>query len=694
MKKILLIVSALWLTLGSVNAQVHRCSTMENHERLIAEDPGYESRLNSIEQIIQSRMASDKSWRTSGVVTIPVVFHVLYSTNNATQNVSTARINAQMDVLNQDYSGTNVDVTNVPSVFQSAVANTGIQFCLAVQDPTGNTTDGIIRKQTSTTSFSMNDAIKFDAQGGDNAWPSTSYLNIWVGNLGGGLLGYAQFPGGAAATDGVVVLNGSVGGPGALGTTPSYNRGRTLTHEVGHWLNLRHIWGDSNCGNDFVADTPTQQASNFGCPSFPQISCSNGPNGEMYMNYMDYTDDACMYMFSNGQGTRMNTSITASRPQLANSQGCVPVVVGAPVANFSANTTNISVGGSVNFTDLSTGNPTSWAWVFNGGTPNSASVQNPANIVYSAAGTFTVELTVTNGAGNDTETKTSYITVTAAGGGGCDTLENFPTTGTPTILLSGGAGGVGYVSGHNNYQDIAKADKFSQTVPANYQVTGALIGFGVATAANTTNTFDVTVWDDNGAAGAPSTELGTTTALYSTAANDATIGNFTFVNFPTPVTINGPFYLGVEFDYANLGDTLAIVHTADGEVNPGTSWEQFSTNDWHAFSETPTSWGLNVAMAIFPIVCSPNSVNNPVQNGFVIYPNPTSGQLIIHNTNNNSESAVLNVMNSMGQVIMTKSYSKFNGTHFVDLSELSNGLYFVEITSGESRIINRILLNK
>ncbi len=128
---------------------------------------------------------------------------------------------------------------------------------------------------------------------------SSSYLNIWVGNLGGGLLGYAQFPGGAAATDGVVLLNGTVGGPGALGTAAPYNRGRTATHEIGHWLNLRHIWGDSNCGNDFVADTPTQQAAlNFGCPSFPQISCSNGPNGEMYMNYMDYTDDACMYMFS------------------------------------------------------------------------------------------------------------------------------------------------------------------------------------------------------------------------------------------------------------------------------------------------------------------------------------------------------------------------------------------------------------
>ncbi len=127
-------------------------------------------------------------------------------------------------------------------------------------------------------------------------------------------------------------------------------------------------------------------------------------------------------------------------------------------------------------------------------------------------------------------------------------------------------------------------------------------------------------------------------------------------------------------------------------MTPGTSWEQFSTFDWHAISETPTSWGLNVAKAIFPIVCSPNGVNNPIQDGFVIYPNPTSGQLIIHNPNNNSESAVLNVMNSMGQVVMSNTITNFTGTHYVDLSELSNGLYFVEITTGESRILTEFFL--
>ncbi|RYF77048.1 MAG: zinc metalloprotease, partial [Cytophagaceae bacterium] len=127
-------------------------------------------------------------------------------------------------------------------------------------------------------------------------------LNIWICNIGGGILGYAQFPGGSAATDGVVI------GPQYFGNTgyvaAPYDKGRTATHEIGHWLNLRHIWGDASCGNDLVADTPTQQTANYGCPSFPHVTCGNGANGDMYMNYMDYTNDPCMYMFTNGQTTR------------------------------------------------------------------------------------------------------------------------------------------------------------------------------------------------------------------------------------------------------------------------------------------------------------------------------------------------------------------------------------------------------
>lgn len=690
MKRVLLLAISLWFTMGAAFAQNHRCGTMEYHEYLKTVDPSYESAHDQIEQMIQQRLSSDKSWRTSGVITIPVVFHILYSTNNSTQNISNARIQAQLDVLNQDFSGTNADVTNVPSVFQPFVANTGIQFCLAVRDPNGNTTDGIIRKQTSTTSFSSNNGIKFDAQGGSNAWPRDSYLNIWVGNLSGGLLGYAQFPGGAANTDGVVLLNGSVGGPGALGTASPYNRGRTATHEIGHWLNLRHIWGDANCGNDQVADTPVQQGPNFGCPTFPKISCSNGPNGEMFMNYMDYTDDNCMIMFTEGQGIRMNAAITASRPQLLNSLGCVPVTAGAPIANFVASATNIPVGTSINFTDLSSGSPTSWAWSFPGGTPNSSTVQNPTNITYNAVGTYPVTLIATNANGSDTETKTGYITVTSGGGGGggCDTITNLPATFTPTVLLSNNSG---YVSGHNGYGDLGKAEFFSQAVPANYQVVGMLVGFGVATNSNTTNTFNMNVWNGGGAGGGPGAIAVSATKTYADAAADVTNGNLTFAAL-TPTSITAPYFAGITFTYA-AGDTLAIIHTADGEVTPGTAWEQFDTGVWYAFNST-SSWGVEVGMIILPILCDPNSTNDPIQDGIVIYPNPTSGQLVLHNSNNTSDPAVIRITNMVGQVMMTNNLSSFTGTHYMDLSGLANGLYSVEVVTGNTNMTYRIVLNK
>jgi hypothetical protein len=331
MKRTLLAIACLLLISSNLVAQQHRCGTMVYHDYLKSIDPDYESRQNSIDELMLNSMKNDPSWKTTGTVTIPVVFHVLYSTNNTTQNISNARIQAQLNVLNADYAATNSDTSLIPAIFKSLKANTGIQFCLAQRDPQGNTTDGIIRKQTTVTSFSTNNAIKYDAQGGSTAWPSNQYLNIWVGNLGSGLLGYAQFPGGAAATDGVVLLNGSVGGPGALGTTPSYNRGRTATHEVGHWLNLRHIWGDSNCGNDFVSDTPLHTTANYGCPAYPSnaTNCSGSPV-MMTMNYMDYTNDACMYLFTIGQGTRMNSCITTTRASLISSLGCTPVGLSEP----------------------------------------------------------------------------------------------------------------------------------------------------------------------------------------------------------------------------------------------------------------------------------------------------------------------------------------------------------------------------
>ncbi|WP_170170223.1 M43 family zinc metalloprotease [Hymenobacter perfusus] len=294
-----------------------QCATMEVLNAQLAADPQMAQRMAAVEAQTNRFAANPDVRRTAAAVTIPVVVHVLY--NTTVQNVSDAQVQAQIDVLNQDFAKANADASLIPAAFAGLAANTNVQFTLAKRTPTGTATNGIIHKYTKTTSWSSNDAVKNSKRGGDAPWDATKYLNIWVCNLGQGLLGYAQFPGGSTSTDGVVVLYSSLPG----GSAAPYNKGRTATHEVGHYLNLRHIWGDASCGNDLVSDTPTQQTSNYGCPSFPKVTCSNGPNGDMFMNYMDYTDDACMYMFSSGQSTRMNALFASggARVGLATSNG-------------------------------------------------------------------------------------------------------------------------------------------------------------------------------------------------------------------------------------------------------------------------------------------------------------------------------------------------------------------------------------
>ncbi len=303
------------------------CATMEVLDRLKLEDPSYQQRLNEIEKQIEEYLKQNPQ-TDNLLVSIPVVVHVVYKTS--AQNISTTQIQSQINILNQDFTKTNPDVSGVPSAFQSLVANCQLNFCLATRDPNGAATTGITRTATNKTSFSTNDFVKYSSRGGKDAWPRDKYLNIWVCNLSNGILGYAQFPGGPAATDGVVINYKAFGNTGTA--VYPFNKGRTATHEIGHWINLRHIWGDdgiSCSGSDQVSDTPNQADENYGCPSFPAISCSNGPNGDMFMNYMDYTDDRCMYMFTNGQSSRMSAALNGTRSAILSSNGCsAPLVSG------------------------------------------------------------------------------------------------------------------------------------------------------------------------------------------------------------------------------------------------------------------------------------------------------------------------------------------------------------------------------
>ena len=292
------------------------CGAMEAHMRLLEDDPDMRGRRAKIHaetnRMLQAGSASKRVKKAP--LTIPVVVHVVYRT--AAENISVAQITSQIDALNRDYSASNADKVNTPAVWAGLIQDTQVRFALATKDPKGKPTTGITRTKTKAVSFSTHDKMKRASTGGADAWPASKYLNLWVCTLGGGLLGYAQFPGGAAATDGVAILNTAFGTTGTAAAP--FNLGRTATHEVGHWLNLNHIWGDtSDCsGSDHVLDTPTAQLPNFGVPSFPHVTCSNGPSGDMFMNYMDYVDDRAMVMFTHGQVARMQAALAGPRSSI------------------------------------------------------------------------------------------------------------------------------------------------------------------------------------------------------------------------------------------------------------------------------------------------------------------------------------------------------------------------------------------
>ncbi|MDI9257128.1 zinc metalloprotease [Flavobacterium sedimenticola] len=282
------------------------CVSYEVLERQLQENPELAIKMNQIESFTENAIANGRL--VNGKIVIPVVVNVLYKT--AAENISLAQIQSQIDVLNADFNAQNADYNQVPTLFSGVKANVGISFEL----------DQVIRKSTTKTSWGTRDAMKKAKQGGiDPTSPSTK-LNLWVCTIGGGILGYAQFPGGSAATDGVVIDSRYFGVYSNSSPSYPYNLGRTATHEVGHWMNLRHIWGDTTCGNDFVADTPLHNTANYGVPTYPHYSTCSGTPVEMTMNYMDYTDDRGMYMFTAGQKARMDAIFLSGGPRFSFAQ--------------------------------------------------------------------------------------------------------------------------------------------------------------------------------------------------------------------------------------------------------------------------------------------------------------------------------------------------------------------------------------
>jgi PKD repeat protein len=434
---------ALLLTIFAVNLNVFtsyaqhqkvfdKCIAEVMFKEQIKADPDFALKQQQLEQETRDfipqyvqRLNASGQKNASVVKIIPVVFHIIHE--GGLENISRAQVIDQLDSLNKDFRRMNADTADTPVPFKPIGADSEIEFRLATLDPNGNCTDGVVRVYSPLTNNARNNVKAL------SYWPSNKYLNIWVvksienvNGTPGMVIGFAQFPGGSAATDGVVLkydFTGSIGPAAGSG-----NAGRTATHEVGHWLNLRHIWGDANCGSDFVTDTPTQEGAHSGCPSHPYHvnMCGPGtsPNGEMYSNYMDYTNGDCQNIFTNNQAARMNAALSSGisgrnnlwtqANLIATGTDGTPGVLCAPVAAFNNNVRTICEGATLLFSDGSwNGTIDTYAWDFPGGTPSTSSLQNP-QVQYNTAGTYDASLTVTNAAGTSSVTYNGVVIVVPA----------------------------------------------------------------------------------------------------------------------------------------------------------------------------------------------------------------------------------------------------------------------------------------
>ncbi|MGE4017179.1 MAG: M43 family zinc metalloprotease [Cyclobacteriaceae bacterium] len=347
MKAILPLLLTGVLLVSGLSAFGQRCGDEAYKNLLLQRNPDRE-KLPAFENWIREKIQT-KQLQTQGTqrtqsttYTIPVVFHVIHNGASDPTNIPDTQIQSQINVLNKDFKRLNADAANTPAIFQAVAGSIDIEFVLAKQTPEGLPTNGINRVQGTKTSWRLSDDATMKAL---SYWPSEDYLNIWVINLvdPSNLVGYAQFPVSAlpgledssndALTDGVVLHYEVVGSvdDGTFNLENNFNKGRTATHEVGHFLGLRHIWGDGGgCSStDYVDDTPIQSGSTTGCPTHPQTSCSNT---KMFQNYMDYTNDACMNLYTMGQVARMDVVLQNSprRASLTTSLGASEPI---PVAN-------------------------------------------------------------------------------------------------------------------------------------------------------------------------------------------------------------------------------------------------------------------------------------------------------------------------------------------------------------------------
>jgi hypothetical protein len=692
--------------------------------------------------------------------TIPVIVHIIHSGGavGVGDNVSQAQVGDQINILNADFAGTGFNVGNLPVVFQPALANTNISWCLAVTDPSGAVLPepGISRITATTIPGITNvPGSGFTTTQIDNTikpatiWNPVQYCNIWILKLQNGLLGYATFPagttlpgvagGGSATTDGVVCGHNYFGSIGTA-TAPPYQYGRTASHELGHWLGLRHIWGDGNCLTDYCNDTPWAKQSNFGCPPLPayvnRCGAGQSPNGEMVMNFMDYTDDPCMYMFTNDQRTRMQTAMSqGTYRSLLGTHGLCTIATPSPMPATAIFSLDVEpcVGQPFTPQNSSTGGPSpTFNWMaFPGAAffPN-PNVASPA-ITFNSQGTYTLSLVATNSLGTSTYSQVIVNVTTCPKKPVCldtlrmirpdDTLTTYIAPSNSMVTACAGSLYTGYLTGTNCYKDkefaqFLPGDTYSDT--PNPQCNSVIVLFkkGATKATATTSATQIycRVYGGSVQNGPVGLLTQISDSLGKIAATTATnqvqyCGNPNYIftntvvipfkfNFTSPAIIptNG-FFASVETPFNSPSDSIQIYsNTKTCSTNDSSAWVLIQANNWRTLR-----WQKNarVQLAIMPqISCRPTGV--PVQSSVFasniqLVPNPNNGIFNLVFTLEQTENVKVRIYNAMGQLITDEAFTNVrNNILDIDLSGKAQGIYSVEVTNGKEKLVKKLIITQ
>ncbi|HQV99233.1 MAG TPA: M43 family zinc metalloprotease [Bacteroidia bacterium] len=679
MKKILL-AFILATTIASVtNAQEKHCYTTEMDNEATLNNPDMLRQRQNLETFIQQYGKAERR-NNSVVYVIPIVFHILH--NYGEENISDAQVLDQVRILNRDFRRTNADTVNIVPAFQGMAADIEVEFRLPSIDPNGNCTNGIDRVQTMLT-YSANNQSKI------NGWPNNKYLNVWVANSleNTGAAAYAHYPGGNNAVDGIMNLHSYLGSIG----TSSEGRSRTLTHEIGHYLNLAHVWGSTNspgvaCGDDNVSDTPETKGWSS---CVPTGSLCNPPIVENVQNYMEYS--FCEYMFTEGQKTRMRATLNSSVSGRNNlwtpanllatgvTQG--PQVC-TPIADFNVNKRLACEGGDITFYDLSwNATVANRVWSFPGGVPSTSTDSAPV-VNYPVAGNYSASLTVSTATGADSITRSSLVYITGSQQTSVPFVESFEDT-------ASFPGATGFILNEDNGTTWARVTNAASAGSASIRIN------------NYTNV--------------------------SGQIDDWVMPTLDFSNITSPVVMT--------FDVANAqrDSTSNDRLTFSGSLNCGANWipryNKSGTSLSTATSLVVTNFTPNAtqwrqeSLSLNPFKLLPNirfkfsnisdrgnntyidNINitgmivsvdeiDEIQLGFALYPNPTTEGSTVQFKLSKKQSVSLEVKNILGQTISNIINGELDGgLHEIKLPSLPKGIYMIDLYTGNKHHVRRLIVS-